>query len=117
MSSPLTYTLIVTNTGTWDATGVVLTDTLPSEVVIDSVTPSSGTCFQASGQLICDLGDLLKDTGKLVTIVAIAPSAPGAIINTAQVTSNEYDADPTDNSATALTRVGRITYLPLIPQD
>ncbi len=117
VSSPLTYTLIVTNTGTWDATGVVLTDTLPSEVVIDSVTPSSGTCFQASGQLICDLGDLLKDTGKLVTIVAIAPSAPGAIINTAQVTSNEYDADPTDNSATALTRVGRITYLPLIPQD
>src|SRR6185503_1817061 len=51
------YDLTVTNTGT-PAANVVVTDPLPSQVTLTSVTTSQGTCSYASGTntVTCNLG-------------------------------------------------------------
>jgi uncharacterized repeat protein (TIGR01451 family) len=97
----LTYTIVVTNKGTPQATGVTLTDTLPAEV--NFVSASSG-CTHANGTVTCDLGNLAKDTSATVTI-KVTPTAVGKITNKATVKANEIDPDPGNNMATAETTV------------
>ncbi len=86
--SPLTYTLVVTNTGPFAATGVTLTDELPSTVTFSS---ASAGCGEASGVVTCMLGDIGNGTGRAITIVVTAPSAPGAITSTAIVGLDQTD--------------------------
>jgi uncharacterized repeat protein (TIGR01451 family) len=52
----ITYTLGVTNNGPSNATGVTVTDTLPTKVTFVSATPSQGSCSQAAGIVTCALG-------------------------------------------------------------
>src|SRR6185312_4537262 len=52
----LTYALEVVNTGPQSATGVQVTDNLPSGVICGSATPSQGTCSQSSGTVTCPVG-------------------------------------------------------------
>ncbi|MFQ5796053.1 MAG: CARDB domain-containing protein, partial [Candidatus Bipolaricaulia bacterium] len=103
VESDLTYTVTVTNNGPDDATGVVLTDTLPAGVTFESVTPSP-ECSEAGGTVTCDLGTLANGTSATVKIV-VAPTAVGKIVNTATVSANETDPDDTNNSASADTTV------------
>jgi uncharacterized repeat protein (TIGR01451 family) len=96
----LTYTLSVTNHGPSTATGVTLTDPLPAEVSFVSASPSQGSC---SGTVTCALGSLANGAGAVVTVV-VKPTAKGTITNTASVSGNERDPNPSNNSATATTR-------------
>jgi len=56
----LSYMLVVTNSGPFNAVGVILTDTLPAEASFVSAVASQGTgCnFITSNAVVCDLGDL-----------------------------------------------------------
>ena len=50
------------------ATGVQVTDTLPSGVTYVSATPSQGTCSETSGTVTCPLGTIASGQGATVDI-------------------------------------------------
>lgn len=103
----LTYTLNVLNNGPSDATGVIVTDTLPAGVTFDSATPSQGSASEAGGVVTANLGALAAGASATITIIVdVPPSATGTLTNTAQVTGNETEtnaANNTDTETTALT--------------
>jgi uncharacterized repeat protein (TIGR01451 family) len=64
---PLTYIVTVNNYGPFDATGVVFTDTLPSEVTLQLADPSQGECIAT----ICTLGTILAGNSAQVTLITL----------------------------------------------
>ncbi len=114
VGATLTYTITVSNRGPSTATNVQLTDPLPSSLTVISVTPSQGTCT-TSPVLSCSLGTLAP--GALVTIVvAVRPTVTGVLENTATAVGTEPEANPQDNSATAITTVVGVTTPPTQPK-
>lgn len=107
----LTYTLTVANNGPDTATGVTLTDILPSSVTFIS---ASAGCSEAGSVVTCDLGSLASGSDATVVIAVTTPSDIGMLSNTATVTANEEDPDPGNNSAVATTTVGYRLYLATI---
>jgi uncharacterized repeat protein (TIGR01451 family) len=99
----ITYTITATNGGPDTATGVTVTDTLPGGVTLVSATASQGSC-NGSATVTCSLGSLANGSSAAVTIVVTATQA-GTISNTASVSANESDPDPSNNSATQETTV------------
>ena len=101
----LLYTVVVTNNGPEDATGVTLVDILPATVSPVSSTPSTPTCNQSGATLTCGLGTLANGASTTVTILVTAPASTGLIINTATTTASEPDPDTSNNIATEITAV------------
>ncbi len=98
------YTVIVTNNGPSNATGVVLTDTLPASMSFRWSTPGAPTCTNTANIVTCNLGSIASGNSKSVTIRASA-ELPGVFINRAEVAANEPDPDITDNTAAEDTMV------------
>ena len=98
----LTYTLTLTNYGPSTATNVHITDTLPADLTVLSVTANQGTCTTTATTLTCNLGSLAPASSATVTILAsVAPSARGPLTNSASASAAEPDPDSTNNSATS----------------
>lgn len=93
----LTYTLSVVNEGPEDATGVVLTDTLPNGVNFVSAVADPGACVHSRGVINCNIGPLASAFASTVTVVA-TPTAAGNVTNSVTVNANEPDLAPTNNS-------------------
>lgn len=117
--APLTYTLLVTNTGPAPATGLRLTDTLPVSLTPNIITTSQGNCT-LGGPIVCNLDDLGNGNTLTITLV-VTPTLLGTVINLAQVTANEPDLNPANNLSTQTTlidpadlRVTKVAALSLV---
>ena len=108
----LIWTLTVTNLGVSDATGVVLDDTLPAGVTLNSTSTPCAAGFP------CTIGNLAVGASVVVSIdVTVDPDVVDNLTNTASVTANEVDPDPTNNTATEPTTVGQSTDLAITKTD
>jgi len=112
LGGDLTYTLLATNDGPDDASGVSVVDTLPDGVTF--VMASQG-CTEDAGVVTCDIGNLIEGDVVQITIVVTA-DVEGLITNSAVISGNEIDPDDTNNEATTETTVVTIIdiYLPLV---
>ena len=115
----LTYGMNVINNGPDTATNVQVTDTLPGGVTLVSASfnfiggmanPCSGTTT-----ITCNLGTV--GVGKLAgaaVLIIVRPQATGVLSNTATVTANEPDPDPSNNTATVETGVEAALSSPVV---
>jgi len=82
--------------GTLPVTDVVADITLPGILALDSVTTSSGTCSSGAGTISCDLGDLPGLSNHSI-VIATTPTAVGAGMLNASVTTTDTDERPSNN--------------------
>ena len=99
--SDLTYTLLVTNNGPANATGVTVVDTLPAEVTFSSVVTTQGTASESNGVVTANIGNLSVNQAETVNIVVTpnaAAATAGSVTNNVTVTANEVETDPANNT-------------------
>lgn len=98
LGTDATFTIIVTNSGPTDATGVAVLDQLPAGLTYVSSTPVGA---YNSGTGVWTVGNLASGASATLQLVARI-DALGAITNTAQVSaSNQPDPDSTPNNNNA----------------
>lgn len=91
-----TYTLRIDNNGPNAATGVTLTDTIPTGSTFVDVATTSGSCSEAAGTVNCTLGNIAFNTHQTVTIRVRLPSAR-VWTNTATAGSATTDPNTSNN--------------------
>jgi len=102
-SGSLNYTIKVTNNGPSIASGIVVTDNLPSGVTFTSSSASQGSCG-GSATVICNLGTLTVGAVAVINI-SVHPTAGGTITNQATVASNTFDPQTANDAASATSMV------------
>ncbi|GLC24098.1 hypothetical protein [Roseisolibacter agri] len=97
--SQIGFRMVVTNNGQGTATGVTLTDVLPTNSGLNwSLSPTVSGCTIASGTLTCSFGDLAPAATRTVHLVSPTDSSScGTVSNKGKVTTTNNGAD----SATA----------------
>ncbi|WP_192823136.1 T9SS type A sorting domain-containing protein [Rufibacter sp. LB8] len=99
----VTYTVTATNNGPSDATGVVITDRLPTGLTFVSATPTVGTYVSSNG--LWTIGALPAGTTQTLTLVA-KPTTTGSITTTATKTAQtEFDPVTANNARPAVIEV------------
>ena len=94
------YDLVVTNHGPSIATNVVVTDPLPSNLAFVNVTTSQGSC--AGGTTVtCPLGTMAVGAAATIRITVNVPLEVAPTRNTATVSADQYDPDPSNNTSSA----------------
>ncbi|MGQ0620999.1 MAG: choice-of-anchor Q domain-containing protein [Panacagrimonas sp.] len=109
-----TFTLSARNLALTPDVGGSLSDTIPSNLSITSVTPTTtGTVCETVGKLVsCTLPSLALNDVASVDI-ATTGDAVGDASNTVTVkTGADIDIDPTDDSSTAAVMVASVTVAP-----
>ncbi|MCH7415842.1 DUF11 domain-containing protein [Belliella sp. R4-6] len=96
--SNVVFTLVANNNGPNTATGVVVTDLLPSGYSFVSATSSIGNYDNVTGQWT--IGDLVSGTSASLEIeVVVLPT--GVYINSATIESDNFDPDIINNQSNA----------------
>jgi uncharacterized protein len=113
-----TYTVVVKNFNTpLNATGVVLTDTLPASLTFVSATTSQGSLVTppvgSTGTVTANLGTIAPGATATVTVTAKTTSA-GTVTNSATASSNESEFNPADNTASSSATVKSAALLKVL---
>ncbi|WP_407431806.1 DUF11 domain-containing protein, partial [Methanobrevibacter sp.] len=96
------WTIVVTNNGADTAVNVVVNDKLPVGLVYIS-DDSKGAYNPTTG--VWTIGDLNKGESAILTIVTIAGTTNKTIVNMADVSSETYDPNKTNNNCNNSTTV------------
>ncbi len=100
----LTYTMTVTDNGPDGASNVVATLPVAAGLSLVSDTTDTGQVSFTGGQVTADLGDMLPGAQAKVTVV-LQTSVAGSVSETATVSSDSLDPDPSNNTSTLVTQV------------
>jgi uncharacterized repeat protein (TIGR01451 family) len=106
-----TYTLVIANAGPQEAAGVMVFDTLPTNV--EFVSASEG-CIEDMGEVTCDIGTLAVDEEVTLTI-AVKAIDVGTALNTAVVSSDNTDPNLENNTSTVETEIIPAMYYFYLP--
>jgi uncharacterized repeat protein (TIGR01451 family) len=98
----VTYTIKVTNNGPSGATGVVLTDTLPSLLNYKSATTGQGNISASGGVVTISMGTIASGATVTATVTAQAVE-DGSTSDVASVSSSSPDPNTANNNASAST--------------
>ncbi|QNK64746.1 DUF11 domain-containing protein [Pedobacter sp. PAMC26386] len=99
VGSNVVFTLVATNNGPSDGTGITVTDLLPTGYTYISSTPPAGTTYTpATG--IWNIGTMTNAATSTLTITAKV-NASGVYANTASITGTENDPTPGNNNSTS----------------
>ncbi len=115
----ITYTLVVTNNGPITATGVKLTDTIPSHMTFSSYNVTSGQTYNSSTGLwtIGTLADGMSTTLKIIARINLQSDGE-TIVNTASGLKSDFpDYDPTNNSDSVSFVVDKAADLQIFKTD
>jgi uncharacterized repeat protein (TIGR01451 family) len=111
----ITYTMVATNNGPSDATGVTISDPIPGGTSF--VSADSGGSL-SSGTVTWSVGALASGASATVhLVVKVDPSRTSDITNTATISGNEHDPDSSNDSATATTSVVQSADLSITKSD
>jgi uncharacterized repeat protein (TIGR01451 family) len=92
------FTIVASNLGPNNATGVVMNDLLPAGLTYVSHTASAGVYTPGTG--VWSIGSLAVNTSRTLTITATVTSAGLPFVdNTATITGNEYDPQLSNNTS------------------
>lgn len=102
LGNNLTYSIALTNLGPSTATGVVLTNVLPTGVTYVSGSASQGVVARSGSLVTATLGSMAANATAQLTIV-VTPTATGTLTNTVTAASAVADAVSTNNVAVSTT--------------
>ncbi|HEX7379113.1 MAG TPA: DUF4214 domain-containing protein [Pirellulales bacterium] len=105
VGSELTYTITVTNNSANAATGVIVSDLLPSGATFVSATDSTGATLTPNGNTLVDRLGGLAANGTATVTVTVTPDAVGVLTDTASVAGDQVDTNLANNTATLSTPV------------
>jgi conserved repeat domain len=101
-STPITYTLAVSNLGPSQASTVSVVDTLPAGSTFVSASGTGWTCNNVAGVVTCTVATLPVGAAPVINLTFNAPpvASAGTLSNTATVSSATTDTNPANNSST-----------------
>ncbi len=110
VGSNLVYTIVVTNSGPVAAANVLLTNLLPSSVILDSATASQGALATNSSTILGLLGSINTNAAATV-LLTVTPNTPGVITNTATISTDSIDTNLANNISVITTTVWPLPFL------
>ena len=100
IGNTIVFTILVTNNGSGDATGVAVNDVLQSGYAYVSSTTTTGSYTPSTG--VWTIGSLTSGSTATLTIT-VTVLEDGNYVNTAIVYGNEIDSDMTNNNSSVET--------------
>ncbi|MDM8521432.1 Calx-beta domain-containing protein [Anaerolineales bacterium HSG6] len=106
----ITYTISFTNSGTYPATGVIITDLVSSNLFSLSTPDNSGANITASNTVsyAWEVDDLGPGDGGIITITGLITTqltSPISLTNSVEITATEVDSDTLNNTHTVTTSI------------
>ena len=109
---PFPFLIQVSNLGPDPATNVALVGTIPSSLVIQSITASGAACTSSGTTVTCTVPSLSAGASFSVTVNVRPTLAQASLVNSYTVTAAEMDPDSSNNSNTMAVAVQPATVPP-----
>lgn len=92
------YNIQLQNTGTATATGIVITDTLPSSFMFQSFgSGNPNNCTHSNGVVTCNIASLAPNTSSIPTLIGGVFTSAGEALNNVTVDDDDAGSDPNDS--------------------
>jgi len=114
VSSPVSYTVGVTNFGPATANAVIVTNVLPAGATFVSVSGDGSSAPPSGGVLVRTFNNLSVGAGRTFTVNMTAPATGGVLIYNATVRTTTSDLNTGNNQRSASTTVVDPSPLPLL---
>ena len=113
--SPVTYTIVASNAGPSDATGVTVNDHFPSELQSPVVTNTGGaTCTISAGTLNCVIGNLAAGATRTIQVSGTLAGGATSISNTSAIAGAEIDPNPVNDTSTVSADVTQVADVSIL---
>src|SRR5204863_9892312 len=100
----LTYTIHALNSGGATVSSVVLTDFLPADADVVSVTSTDTTCAITDNTVVCAV-PVFPPQMQLAVVIVVLPRVEGVFVDSVTLTAAESEIRPADNTASVATTV------------